>query len=252
MILDRFKLDGKKAIITGGTKGIGKAITLGLAQAGADAGLVSRKDNPELRTELEAMGRKCWFHAADLSRREQSKSIIPSLSEEMGGLDILVNCAGMITRQPVEDFTEADWDATLETNLSSVMLLCQGAAKIMLAQGTGKIINVASILSFQGGLNVPAYASSKHAMVGLTRSCANAWAGRGLNVNAIAPGFFATELTQALQDDPVRSASLMTRVPAGRWGNPDDIQGAAVYLASAASDFVNGTTIAVDGGWLAN
>jgi 2-deoxy-D-gluconate 3-dehydrogenase len=252
MILDKFKLDGKKAVVTGGTKGLGKAIALALAQAGADIALVSRGDNPELRDEIKALGRLSWHHVADLSDRAQTRKIIPSLAEQMGGLDVLVNCAGIITRMPNEEFPESAWDANLEVNLHAAMLMNQAAAKLMIEKGHGKIINVASILSFQGGLNVPAYAASKHALVGLTRSCCNAWADKGVNVNAIAPGFFATNFTQALQDDPERSAALMGRVPAKRWGNAEDIGGAAVYLASAASDFVHGATLTVDGGWLAN
>ncbi|MGB9436651.1 MAG: SDR family oxidoreductase [Desulfobacterales bacterium] len=252
MILDKFKLDGKKAVVTGGTKGLGKAIALALAQAGADIALVSRGDNPELRDEIKALGRLSWHHVADLSDRAQTRKIIPSLAEQMGGLDVLVNCAGIITRMPNEEFPESAWDANLEVNLHAAMLMNQAAAKLMIEKGHGKIINVASILSFQGGLNVPAYAASKHALVGLTRSCCNAWADKGVNVNAIAPGFFATDFTQALQDDPERSAALMGRVPAKRWGNAEDIGGAAVYLASAASDFVHGATLTVDGGWLAN
>ena len=252
MILDKFKLDGKKAVVTGGTKGLGKAIALALAQAGADIALVSRGDNPELRDEIKALGRPCRHYKADLSDRAQTKKIIPGLAQQMGGLDILVNCAGVVTRVPNEEFPESAWDTHLEINLNSPLLMIQAAAKLMIAKGYGKIINVASILSFQGGLNVPAYAASKHALVGLTRSCCNAWADKGVNVNAIAPGFFATDFTQALQDDPERSAALMGRVPAKRWGNAEDIGGAAVYLASAASDFVHGATLTVDGGWLAN
>ena len=252
MILDKFKLDGKKAVVTGGTKGLGKAIALALAQAGADIALVSRSDNPKLRDEIKALGRLCWHHASDLSDRSQTMKIIPSLAKQMGGLDVLVNCAGIITRMPNEEFSESAWDINLEVNLNAAMLIIQAAARLMIEKGYGKIINVASILSFQGGLNVPAYAASKHALVGLTRSCCNAWADKGVNVNAIAPGFFATDFTQALQDDPERSAALMGRVPAKRWGNAEDIGGAAVYLASAASDFVHGATLTVDGGWLAN
>lgn len=251
MILDKFKLDGKKAVVTGGTRGLGKAIALALAQAGADISLVSRGDNPKLREEIKALGRSCRHYKADLSDRTQTKKIIPSLAEQMGGLDILVNCAGIITRVPNEEFPESAWDFNMEVNLNAAMLMIQAAARLMIEKGYGKIINVASILSFQGGLNVPAYAASKHALVGLTRSCCNAWADKGVNVNAIAPGFFATDFTQALQDDPERSAALMGRVPAKRWGNAEDIGGTAVYLASAASDFVHGATLTVDGGWLA-
>lgn len=252
MIIDRFRLDGKKAIVTGGTQGLGKAISLALAQAGADVAVVSRTDNPELRSEIESIDRKCWHYAADLTDRAQTKGIIPNLVTQLGGLDILVHCAGMIHREPNEDFPEKAWDSNLEINLNAAMVLNQTAAKIMMARGYGKIINVASILSFQGGLNVPAYASSKHALIGLTRSNCNAWADKGVNVNAICPGFFATDFTQALQDDPERSAALMGRVPAKRWGDAEDIGGAAVYLASAASDFVHGANLTVDGGWLAN
>jgi 2-deoxy-D-gluconate 3-dehydrogenase len=252
MILDKFKLDGKKAVVTGGTKGLGKAISLALAQAGAELALVSRRDNPDLRAEIEALGQGCMHYAADLAERFQTKRVISELADQMGGVDILVNNAGMIHREAPEDFPLDAWDKNLEINLHSAMILSQAAARIMIPKGYGKIINVASILSFQGGVNVPGYAASKHALLGLTRSHSTAWAAKGVNVNAICPGFFATDFTQALQEDPDRTKALMNRVPAGRWGNPgEDIGGAAVYLASAASDFVHGASLAVDGGWLA-
>ena len=251
MILDKFKLDGKKAVVTGGSRGIGSGMARALAQAGADLAIVSRKDNPEVRAELAALGRICLHHEADLSDRAQTKAVFPALADKLGGLDILINCAGITTRVANEEFPDADWDLTLETNLSQIMILSREAAKIMLPKGYGKIINVASVLSFQGGINVPAYVAAKHGVVGLTRSCCNAWAGRGINVNAIAPGYFATDLTQALKDDPERSAALIERVPAGRWGAPDELGGVAVFLASAASDFMHGSTLVVDGGWLA-
>ncbi len=250
MILDDFRLDGKIALVTGGTKGLGRAMALGLAQAGADLALVSRSPNPELAAEIESLGRRCFHHAADLTEREQIKGVIPAVAGEMGGLDILVNDAGINRRYPVTEFPEEEWSRVLEIQLNATFLLSQAAARIMLEKGRGKIINIASVLSFQGGLYVPAYTAAKHAVVGLTKSFANDLASKGINVNAIAPGWYATELTAAVKDDPARYKSILDRIPAGRWGDPSELAGAVVFLASKASDYVHGTVLAVDGGWL--
>ena len=251
MILNRFRLDNQVATITGGTKGLGKAIAVALAEAGADIAVVSRNDNPDLKEAILSLGRRYYHHPADLTRRQQTRRVIPAVVENLGDIGILVNNAGVIRRSPAKDYLEIDWDDTLEIDLTAAFLLSQAAGRIMLKRKSGKIINIASIISFQGGLNVAAYAAAKHGIAGLTKALANDWAQHGVNVNAIAPGFFATELTEALQNDPVRSESIKGRTPAGRWGSPEDISGAAVFLAAPASDFVHGTVLAVDGGWMA-
>ena len=250
MILDRFRLDGQVALVTGGTKGIGRAISLALAEVGADVAVVSRRANAELESKIKALGRKFLHQSADHTDRSQTRNVVPMVVETMGDVNILVNNAGIIPRSPAADFSEADWDATLEIDLTAAFLLSQAAGSIMLRKGRGKIINVASILAFQGGLNVTAYAAAKHGMAGLTRSLANDWAGKGVNVNGIAPGFFTTEMTEALQKDAERFRSITARTPAGRWGDPADIAGAAVFLASSASDFLHGVMLPVDGGWM--
>ena len=251
MILDRFRIDGKIAVVTGGTKGIGKAIALALAEAGADIAVVSRKEDQDIESALLSLGRRYLHHSADLTQRKETRKVITAVMEGMGDVDILVNNAGIIRRSPAEDYSERDWDTTLEIDLAAPYILSQAAGRIMLKKGRGKIINIASVLTFQGGVNVAAYAASKHGVSGLTKSLANEWAGKGINVNALAPGFFATELTEALQKNRERSRSITDRTPAGRWGKVEDIAGAAVFLASSASDFVHGVTIPVDGGWMA-
>jgi len=250
VILDKFRLDGRVALITGGTKGLGKAITIGLAEAGADIAVVSRTPEKDLETEVLKLGRRYAHYKADLTQREQTRRVVPSVLKMMGDIDILVNNAGIIRRSPAVEYTEADWDATLEIDLSATFILSQAAGKLMLKKGKGKIINIASVLSFQGGVNVVAYAASKHGIAGITKALANDWAKKGINVNAIAPGWFVTDLTEALQKDPERSKSLIARTPAGRWGDPIDIAGAAVFLASPASDFLHGEILTVDGGWM--
>ena len=248
MILDKFRLDGKTAVVTGGTKGIGKAIALALADAGADIAVVSRSPHPDIEKVILDLGRRYMHHAADLTEREQTRNVIPAIVKRMGDVDILVNNAGIIRRSPAAEYSERDWDATLEIDLTAPFILSQAAGRIMLKKGKGKIINIASALSFQGGLNVTAYASAKHGVVGLTKALANDWASKGVNVNALAPSFFVTELTEAIQKDPERSQSITARTPAGRWGTPDDIAAAAVFLASPASDYVHGVILPVDGG----
>lgn len=250
MILDNFRVDGQVAVVTGGTKGLGRAISVGLAEAGADVAVVSRSPDADMEKTIGALGRRYLHHAADLTRREETRQVIPAVLEVMGNVDILVNNAGIIRRSAAADYQEEDWDATLEIDLTAAFILSRDAGRRMLRKGRGKIINIGSILSFQGGLNVLAYAAAKHGVAGLTKALANDWAGRGVNVNGIAPSFFATELTAALQKDPVRSQAITARTPAGRWGREEDIAGAAVFLASRASDFLHGVMLPVDGGWM--
>ena len=250
MILDKFRLDGQVAVVTGSSRGMGCAVALGFAQAGADVAAVSRTANPDLERAIKELGRRYIFHQADLTKRDQTKRVIPAVVDQLGGVDILVNNAGIIRRAVPVDYSEEDWDDTLEIDLSSAFILSKAAAVHMLKNGGGKIVNVASVLAFQGGLNVSAYVAAKHGLAGLTKALCNHWAGQGINVNAIAPGWIKTELTQNIQNDPKRYESLLARTPAGRWGEPEDIVGAALFLASQASDFVHGTTIVVDGGWL--
>lgn len=251
MILNKFQIGTQVAVVTGGTKGIGKAIALGLAEAGAHIAVVSRTPHDDVEKKVLALGRHYMHHAADLTRREETKAVIPSVAKEMGDVNILVNCSGICPRTPAKDFPESDWDATLEIDLSASFILSQAAGRLMLEKGKGKIINIASVLAFQGGILIPAYTASKHGVAGLAKAFANEWAGQGVNVNAIAPGYIATELIQALMNDPERSKALLARIPAGRWGDPEDIAAAAVYLASSASDYVHGTVLTVDGGWMA-
>ena len=251
MILEKFRLVGQVAVVTGGTKGIGKAVALALAEAGADIAVVSRSPHQDIEEAVLALGRRYLHNAADLTRRDHTRRVIPAVLEKMGDVNILVNNAGIIRRSPAAEYAENDWDATLEIDLTAAFILSQAAGRIMLEKGKGKIINIASILTFQGGLNVTAYATAKHGIAGLTKALANDWASKGVNVNGIAPGFFVTELTEALQNDPERSKSITGRTPAGKWGDPADIGGAAVFLASPASDFVHGVILPVDGGWMA-
>jgi 2-deoxy-D-gluconate 3-dehydrogenase len=251
MILDKFRLNGKIAVVTGGTKGIGKVITFALAEAGADIVVVSRSPHPDIEKVMLDLGRRYIHHSADFTKREQTKNVIPAAVQKMGGLDILVNNAGIIRRSPAAEHTEEDWDDTIESDLTASFILSQAAGRVMLKKGMGKIINIASVLAFQGGLNVTAYASAKHGVVGLTKALANDWASKGINVNAIAPSFFVTSLTEAIRKDPERSKSITARTPAGRWGTSQDIAGAAVFFASSASDFIHGVVLPVDGGWMA-
>lgn len=251
MILDKFRIDGQVAVVTGGTKGIGRAIVQSLAEAGADIAVVSRNPDRGIEEAVLALGRRYLHHAADLTDRNQTRNVSPLILKKMGAIDILVNNSGIIRRAPAAEYTENDWDATIEIDLTAAFILSQRCGQIMLKKGKGKIINIASALAFQGGINVVAYASAKHGVVGLTKAFANDWASKGVNVNAIAPSFFVTEMTTALQNDPQRSQSITARTPVGRWGVPEDIAGAAVFLASPASDFIHGVTLPVDGGWLA-
>ena len=252
MILDMFRLDGKVAVVTGANSGIGQGIAVGFAEAGADIVGVGRSDMSETRKLVEAAGRRLLPVKADLLSLEPVEMIIEESLKEFGHMDILVNNAGIIKRTSAIDFSEKDWDDTLNTNLKTVFFLSQAAARQFLKQGRGgKIINIASLLSYQGGILVPAYTSSKSAIMGLTRALSNEWIKDNINVNAIAPGYIATKNTKPLRDDEKRSVEILGRIPAGRWGTPEDIMGAAVFLASDAAAYVTGYTLAVDGGWLA-
>lgn len=246
-----FDLSGKTAAITGANTGLGQGIAVALAQAGANIVLVGRSSMAETRAMLPDTGGKVHEIRADLSDIAPLKGLVEETVDVMGGLDILVNNAGIIRRADAVDYTEADWDAVIDTNLKSLFFLSQAAGKHMIAQGYGKIINIASLLSFQGGIRIPAYTASKSGVAGLTRLLACEWSAKGVNVNAIAPGYFVTNNTEALRNDPDRNAAILGRIPSGRWGKPTDIGGAAVFLASHASDYVDGVVLPVDGGWLA-
>jgi 2-deoxy-D-gluconate 3-dehydrogenase len=250
-MLDSFNLAGKTALVTGANTGLGQGIALALAAAGADIVAVGRSDASDTGAGVRALGRRYLEIKADLSSTEPVQRVIDQAAQLNGRLDIVVNNAGIIRRADSLDVLEEDWDAVIDTNLKSVFFLSQAAARHMVAQGGGKIINIASLLSFQGGIRVPAYAASKSAVAGLTRALANEWAAKGVNVNAIAPGYFETNNTAALRADPVREPAILARIPAGRWGVPGDLGGAAVFLASRASDYVHGIVLPVDGGWLA-
>jgi 2-deoxy-D-gluconate 3-dehydrogenase len=252
MILDQFKLDGKVAIITGAARGLGQGMAVGLAEAGADIALVDILDMAESKAKIEALGRKCIAVTADLSKKESVDTIVNATVEQLGGIDILFNNAGIIRRAPITEFAEKDWDDVMDINIRTLFFLSQAVGKQMIEQGRGgKIVNTASMLSFQGGIFVPSYTASKSAVMGLTRLLANELGAYNINVNAIAPGYMATDNTKALREDAVRNKAILDRIPAGRWGTPEDLQGAAVFLASSAADYLQGYTIAVDGGWLA-
>lgn len=246
-----FDLSGKVAVVTGANTGIGQAIALALAEAGADIAAVGRTPAEDTVAKARALGRRAEIVSADLSTIEPVGRVVEETVAKLGGLHILVNNAGIIRRADAVDFTEEDWDAVIDTNLKSVFFLCQAAGRHMIANGGGKIINIASMLTFQGGIRVPSYTASKSGIGGLTKLLANEWAAKGINVNAIAPGYIATNNTAALQADEVRNKSILDRIPAGRWGDPSDLGGAAVFLASRAADYVQGHILAVDGGWLA-
>ncbi|WP_374468753.1 2-dehydro-3-deoxy-D-gluconate 5-dehydrogenase KduD [Phenylobacterium sp.] len=251
MSTELFSLAGKVAVVTGANTGLGQAIAVALAQAGADVAAVGRSAMDETQAAVEATGRRFLGISADLGSTEPVERIVKETVDGLGGLDILVNNAGIIRRADAIDFTEADWDAVMDVNLKSAFFLSQACARVMLERGYGKIINIASMLSFQGGIRVASYTASKSGIAGLTKLLANEWAGRGINVNAIAPGYFATNNTEALRADESRNKDILARIPAGRWGRPEDLGGAAVFLASAAADYMHGAVVPVDGGWLA-
>lgn len=251
-ILDRFRLDGKTALVTGCSRGIGEAIAIGLAEAGADILGVSKTLEPGSRVEkaVQAAGRKFNAYACDFSDRRQLHAFIHKVKADHPTIDILINNAGTVLRKPAEEHSDEYWDHVLEVNLSAQFVLSREIAKGMLARKSGKIVFTASLLSFQGGITVPGYAAAKAGVAAVAKAMANEWAGKGVNVNAIAPGYIRTDNTKALREDPVRSQAILTRIPAGRWGEPQDLVGATVYLASAASDYVNGSVLTVDGGWM--
>ena len=252
MILDKFKLDGRVAMVTGAGTGMGQAIALALAEAGADIVGVYRSHIDETQAAVEKRGRAFIRKKIDLAEAtpEDLRLLVDDVVQLMGGLDILVNCAGMIDRIPALDFPENVWNRTMQVNLSAVFFLTQAAALHFVQQGRGKVINIGSVLSYQGGVTVPAYAASKSAVLSITQSFANELADKGVNVNCILPGFMETEFTRPLQENPERFEMILNRIPARRWGLAEDVQGAAVFLASSASDFLHGAPIAVDGGYL--
>jgi 2-deoxy-D-gluconate 3-dehydrogenase len=252
MILESFQLNGKNALVTGSSRGLGAAIALALAQAGANVGLHGRSASGEPGCEaIRQLGRKTFYLPGDVADPKVTSSLVQRTIDEFGSIDILVNNAGMIRRAPAAEQSMADWDELIAVNLSSVFRLSQLAGQHMLKKGKGKIVNIASLLSFQGGILVPAYAAAKGGVAILTKALANEWASKGINVNAIAPGYMATDNTQALRDDLQRSRQILERIPAGRWGEINDLAGAAVFLCSSASNYVHGHVLLVDGGWLA-
>ena len=238
-------------MVTGANTGIGQAIAVAIANAGANVVLVARSNTSETTGMVESTGRKCVTLTADLGSSDVVDGLVRDCLAKMGGLDILVNNAGIIRRNDATDFTEKDWDDVIDVNLKSLFFLSQAAARHMLKQGSGRIINIASLLSFQGGIRVASYTASKSGVAGLTKLLANEWAAKGICVNAIAPGYIETNNTEALRADPDRNTAILERIPAGRWGKSEDIGGAAVFLASEAARYINGHVLAVDGGWLA-
>lgn len=253
MILERFSLAGKTALVTGASRGIGKAIAAAIGEAGADVACHSRNagDAREAATAVKDAGQRSVEVSGDMSDASVPARLVDEVLKEFGRIDILVNNAGMIRRAPAVEYAEEDWAAVIDVNLSSVFRLSQAAGSRMVEQGSGKIINIASLLSFQGGITVPAYTASKSGVAGLTKALANEWARSGVNVNAIAPGYITTDNTSALRSDEIRNRQILERIPAGRWGDPADLAGATVFLASAASDYINGHILVVDGGWMA-
>jgi len=252
MILDAFSLTGRNALVTGSSRGLGAAIAIGLAEAGANVICHGRSaDGKSTCEKIRELGRKSSFYSGNVADAQTSFVLIQKTVDELGSIDILVNNAGTIRRAPAVDFSQNDWDEIIAVNLTSVFRISQAAGRQMIKQGTkGKIVNIASLLSFQGGILVPAYAAAKGGVAQLTKALANEWAAKDINVNAIAPGYMATDNTTALRSDPQRSRQILERIPAGRWGEPSDVVGAALYLCSSASDYVHGHVLTVDGGWM--
>jgi 2-dehydro-3-deoxy-D-gluconate 5-dehydrogenase len=251
MSSELFDLDGKVALVTGANAGLGQGIAVALAKAGADIAVASRQPATDTAAQVRALGRRCIEVRADLASIEPIPRMLGETLSGLGRLDILVNNAGTIRRADAVDFSERDWDEVMNVNLKSAFFLCQAVGRHFIANGGGKIINIASMLSFQGGIRVPSYAASKSGIAGITRLLANEWGNKGVNVNAIAPGYMRTDNTAPLRADADRSKAILDRIPAGRWGEASDLDGAAVFLASRASDYVNGAILPVDGGWLA-
>jgi 2-deoxy-D-gluconate 3-dehydrogenase len=251
-ILDQFRLDGKLALVTGSAEGLGAAIAIALAEAGAVVACHgNRRPADKTAAAIQAIGKESRSFSADLSQPDGADRLFEAVSAAMGEPGILVNNAGMIDRQPAQQYDTGNWMTLMQVNLNSVFRLCQLSARAMLEARSGKIINIASLLSFQGGVRVPAYAASKGGVAQLTKALSNEWADRNVQVNAIAPGYIRTANTTALQKDEIRNRQILERIPAARWGEPEDIAGAAVYLASSASNYVNGEVLVVDGGWMA-
>lgn len=251
-ILDAFRLDGKVVLVTGANRGLGAAMAVGLAQAGADVVGLSRGEAREVAQQVTALGRRFHHVGCDLlaATPNDLQQVVAEVVAKLGRLDILVNNAGIVRRRVAFDCTEADWDDVVQINLRAAFYLAQAAGRVMRTQGGGKIINIASVLAFEGGLLASSYAATKHALVGLTQALANEWAAANINVNAIAPGYFATDMTETLETDPVRGPAILQRIPAGRFGRPEELQGVVVFSASAAASYAHGATFVVDGGWL--
>lgn len=250
-MIPSFDLTGSSAIVTGASTGLGRGMALALGAAGADLLLVDYVSSSDTAAEVQALGRKAQVLSVDLMQMSSIPLVVETAIASFGKVDILVNNAGIIRRTPAIEFSEKDWDDVLTINSKTVFFLSQAAARDMVTRKYGKIINVASLLAFQGGITVPSYAASKGAVAQVTKALANEWASLGITVNAIAPGYMATNNTKALREDAARSKAILDRIPAGRWGTPEDLQGAAVFLASHASDYVNGHVLVVDGGWMA-
>jgi 2-deoxy-D-gluconate 3-dehydrogenase len=251
MILDQFSLKGKTALVTGSSRGLGAAIAVAFAQAGANVAIHGSSAIPKVTEhKLDALGARCIALVGDVGDAAVCTMLVEETVKHFGGIDILVNNAGIIRRAPAADYSIEDWQAVIDVNLSSVFRLTQHAGRHMLARGSGKIINIASLLTFQGGILVPAYSAAKGGVGQLTKAFANEWAAKGVNVNAIAPGYMDTDNTEALRNNSERARQILERIPAGRWGHPDDLAGAAVFLASAASNYVHGHILVVDGGWM--
>ncbi|OJJ81771.1 uncharacterized protein ASPGLDRAFT_68239 [Aspergillus glaucus CBS 516.65] len=254
--MDLFTLTGRTALVTGGTRGIGQQMAVALAEAGADIVLVQRDEsNLETKSHIESLGRKASIYTADLSNREDVSSLVKRVLSDEHDISILLNCAGIQRRHPAHIFPDEDWDEVLQVNLSTIFALCRDIGAYMLTRPTkdnhrGNILNVASLVSFQGGLTVPAYAAAKGGVAQLTKALSNEWASRGVNVNAIAPGYVATDMNEALLRDQQRAESILARIPMGRWGAPEDFKGVTVFLASRASAYVTGEVVTVDGGWM--
>jgi 2-deoxy-D-gluconate 3-dehydrogenase len=246
-----FDLTGRVALVTGGNTGLGQGIAVALAEAGADIAVAGISPATETAERVRALGRRCIDIQANLISVEPVQRMLEETLVAYGRFDILVNNAGLIRRADAVDFTEQDWDDVMNVNIKSAFFLCQAAGRHFIANGGGKIVNIASMLSFQGGIRVPSYTASKSGIAGITRLLANEWGGKGVNINAIAPGYMATDNTAQLRADAERNKAILDRIPAGRWGTPSDLAGAAVFLASRASDYVNGAILPVDGGWLA-
>ena len=252
-VVDQFSLAGKRALVTGASRGLGRAMAIAVAEAGADVVCASSNQGgaDDTAKSVQSLCRTAWTTRADLAYRQSVRLMAEDAQRQAGAIDILINNGGTIARQPAVDYSESEWDRIINTNLDSVWFLSQYFGRGMVERRSGKIINIASVLSFSGGITVPAYTASKHAVAGLTKALANEWARHNVQVNAIAPGYFSTDNTQRLRDDTTRFAEITSRIPAGRWGDPSELAGAAVFLASEASNYVNGHILLVDGGWMA-